>query len=262
MELNDILKQRNRLEVDAHNQIQESLNRMRADLGKTNEDVAKQLQEVAEQEKEKEEEADTPAPQQPQPQSPPQQPQSPPIASQTQVAKPLIYFSYPMMGYTEQPAWIDPLRQVLVANGYLIYNPWDKVAEQFGKQDLPPLNALPLKLVKALCSILFIPEEVLLPFDTVWKIIERGDAGDNFSIVFQCLWFLTRSSLVICDLMRPMVGAGTAQEMLYSRQLGIPVIGLLPTSGQLNPFAHRSTTALFSGTDLLSLLPIIKGYTL
>ena len=252
MELEDISKKRSRLEMDAHNQIQESLNKMRADLDKSNKDVAQQLN----KEPENKQEEDVEAPPQQQP-LPPPSPSSTPSSSK---GKPLIYFSYPMTGYTEQPAWVDPLRQVLVSNGYLIYNPWDKVAEQFGQQDLPDLNALPIKLVKALCPLLFIPEEVMLPFDAVWKIIQRGDVGDNFSIVFQCLWFLTRSSLVVCDLMRPMAGAGTAQEILYSRQLGIPVVGIFPTSGQLNPFAHRSATVLFSGTDLLSLLPIIKGY--
>lgn len=250
MEINDIMQKRNRLETDVSAQIQESLNKMRDDLSKANEDASRQLNKTKEEE-------EIPPPSSP-PVPEPQKKNSPPQPSQAK--KPLIYFSYPMSGYTEQPAWVDPLRQLLIPNGYLIYNPWDKVEEQFGQQDLPDLNALPLKLVKSLCSVLFIPEEVMFPFDVVWKIIQRGDAGDNFSIVFQCLWFLARSSLVVCDLMRPMAGAGTAQELLYSRQLGIPVVGLFPTSGQLNPFAHRSTTALFSGTDLLGLLPLIKGF--
>jgi hypothetical protein len=165
-----------------------------------------------------------------------------------------------MTGYTEPPAWADPLRRVLVNNGYLVFNPWDDINEQFGQQDLPFLNALQLKLVKTMCPLLCIPEETLLPFDTVWKLLHQGDGEDNYSIVFQCLWFLVRSSLVVCDLIRPMAGAGVAQELLYSKQLSIPVVGLLPPSGQLNPFAHRATTVLFSGTDLLSMLPLIRGY--
>jgi hypothetical protein len=155
---------------------------------------------------------------------------------------------------------VDPLRNILIQAGYLIYNPWDNVDAQFGQQDLPDLNAAPQKLVKSLCQILQIPEEVLLPFDAVWKLLQTGDTGDHFGIVFQCLWFLTRSSLIVCDLIRPMAGAGVAQELLYSKQLNIPVVGLLSPSGNLNPFVHRSATALFSGSDLLSLLPMIKGY--
>ena len=165
-----------------------------------------------------------------------------------------------MTGYDSQPGWVDPLRQVLVQNGYLVYNPWDNVDAQFGQQDVPHINSLSLKLVKSLCSALCIPEEVLLPFDAIWKVIKSGDDGDNFGIVFQCLWFLARSSIVICDLMRPMTGGGVMYELVYSRQLGVPVVGLLPTSGQLSPFVHKSVTALFSDTDLISLLPIIRGY--
>lgn len=247
MDIDELMRKRAQLESDMHEQIQDALTNMREDLSRSNDEVSRQLQETEEK---KEQEFVAPVAQQ----------QHQKSAVKESPKKPLIYFSYPMSGYSEQPAWVNPLRQVLIQNGYLTYNPWDKVNEQFGQQDLPALDALQLKIVKSLCSILYIPEEVLLQFDVVWKLLQQGDHGDNFGIVFQCLWFLTRASLVICDLMRPMAGAGTAQELLYSRQLGIPVIGLFPTSGQINPFAHRSTTALFSGTDLLAMLPMIKGY--
>jgi hypothetical protein len=242
--------------MDLDTQLQDTLNGLRDELAKKNEDVHRQLYL---QEDTVEELGDAPpAPAAPQKSEPPAPAPAP--ASVSPASSPLIYFSYPMSGYSEQPAWVNPLRQVLIQNGYLVYNPWDKTNEQFGQQDLPSLNSLPLKVMKSICALLAIPEEVLLPFESVWKLLEQGDGGDNFGIVFQCLWFLTRSSLVVCDLMRPMAGAGTAQELLYSKQLGIPVVGLFPTSGQLNPFAHRSTTILFSGTDLLHLIPVIKGY--
>jgi len=249
MDRDALLRRKEELEQNAQEQIQEALDKMRDDLSKSNEAVAKQI----EKKKEGASEAIPPPPEEPTS----KQVKQPPSSNQK---KPLIYFSYPMSGYTEQPVWVNPLRQVLIQNGYLVYNPWDKVGGQFGQRDLPFLNALPTKVVKSLCSVLCIPEEVLLPFEAIWKVIQQGDNGDNFGIVFNCLWLLTRSSLVICDLMRPMAGAGVAQEILYSRQLGIPVVGLFPTSGELNPFTHRSTTVLFSGADLLSLLPIVKGY--
>lgn len=248
MDLDTLTQKRNRLETKAQEQIQDALSEMRGDLCKTNEDVAKQLRAIDEKPTEPEE-APTPiAKTQPEPKQV--------VATK----KPLIYFSYPMTGYGEPPAWASPLRSVLVNNGYLVFNPWDDINEQFGQQDLPFLNALQLKLVKTMCPLLCIPEETLLPFDTVWSLLHKGDGDDNYSIVFQCLWFLVRSSLVVCDLIRPMAGAGVAQELLYSKQLNVPVVGLLPPSGQLNPFAHRATTVLFSGTDLLSMLPLIRGY--
>jgi len=237
MDLNTITQQRQRLESAATEKIQDAINGMREDLSKTNEYVSQQLQQTK-----KEEEA-------------PSSSSTPPLA-----AKRLIYFSYPIAGYEEQPQWVDPLRHILIQAGYLIYNPWDKIDAQFGQQDLPHLNQAHQKVVKSICPLLQIPEEVLLPFDNVWKIIQKGDVGDHFGVVFKSLWFLSRSSLVVCDLMRPSNDACVAQEVLYSKQLQIPVIGLLPPSGQLDPFIHRSTTALFSGADFLSLLPMIKGY--
>ena len=253
MDLNDVTQKRARLEQEAYAKIQDAVQEFRGDLNKSNEEVKQKLQEMNDKVKTEQnpEVEGSPPPPPPQPQKP--QPQKP-------VKQPLIYFSYPMSGYSEQPSWVEPLRQVLVQAGYLVYNPWDNINAQFGQQDIGSLNSLPVRLVKSLCSILQIPEEVLLPFDAVWKIIEQGDNNDNFGVVFQCLWFLTRSSLVICDLIRPMAGAGTAQEMLYSKQLNLPVIGLLPTSGQLNPFVQRTTTVLFNSSDLLALLPAIKGY--
>jgi len=248
MDLDNLTQKRNRLEAKATEQIQESLNQIRGDLYKSNDYVAQQLRDLGDTPKEAEASEPTP--------SAPTAPKSEPLITK----KPLVYFSYPMTGYNEPPTWVDPLRSILVNNGYLVYNPWDDINEQFGQQDLPFLNALPLKLVKSMCSLLCIPEETLLPFDAVWKLLHKGDGADHYGIVFQCLWFLVRSSLVVCDLIRPMAGAGVAQELLYSKQLNIPVVGLMPPSGQLNPFAHRSTTVLFSGTDLISMLPLIRGY--
>lgn len=249
MDLEDITQKRNRLEAAAHEKIQDALNDMRGELSKSNEYVAQQLNGINEPEPATETGTEE-IPANPNPKEP-----APQVSK-----KPLVYFSYPMTGYSEQPVWAEPLRTVLVQNGYLVYNPWDNIDAQFGQQDLPYLNAIPPKVVKSLCSLLCIPEETLLPFDAVWKLLQKGDEGDNYAVVFQCLWFLVRSSLVVCDLMRPMAGAGVAQELLYSKQIGVPVVGLFPTTGQINPFVHRSTTVLFSGNDLLTLLPLIKGY--
>ena len=248
MDLDTLTQKRNRLETSAQGKILDALGEMRGDLCKINEYVAQQLRDMEEKPTETNE-----AP------IPIVKTQAEPKQQVAVTKKPLIYFSYPM-AYSEPPAWTDPLRSVLVNNGYMVFNPWDDINEQFGQQDLPLLNALPLKLVKTMCPLLCIPEETLLPFDVVWKLLHKGAGEDNYSIVFKCLWFLVRSSLVVCDLIRPMIGAGVAQELIYSKQLNVPVVGLMPPSGQLDPFAHRSTTVLFSGTDLLAMLPLIRGY--
>jgi hypothetical protein len=244
MDLNDYAGQKARLEAKAQEQIQDVINGMRSELDKSNEDVSRRLQKSQQPE---DAELETP--------TVVNSASSPKKEATSFSSKPLIYFSYP---YAE-PSWVVPLREVLTAAGYLTYNPANKVDEQFGQQDISSLNGLSLRLVKALCPLLAIPEETLLPFDAIWKLIQSSDAGDNFGIVFSRLWFLVRSSIVICDLTKE-ISADNGQELLYARQLGVPVVGLFPTSGLISPFTHKSTTVLFSGTDLLQLLPLIRGY--
>jgi len=239
MSMEDINRQRKALEQKAERQVRESLEKARdeaCDNNNTKEEVAEP--EFLGEEK------------------PPVEKAEPKVAS----PKPLIYFSYPMSGYATPPVWTKSLKDILTANGYLVFNPWETLDEAYVQDDIPFLNMLDSRLVKSLCPLLFIPEETLLPFDGVWKILQQGDVDDNYGIVFKCMWFLIRSSMVICDLTRPMRGGGMAQEILYSRQLDIPVVGFLPPAGQINPFVHRSVTAFFSGKDIMSLLPMIKGY--
>ena len=226
--------------------VQDALNDMREDISEANDMVARKVNKISERDSQ-----ESPPPQ--------PQPQEEPIKPST-VTKPLVYFSYPMEGYEAPPAWTTPLCDILISLGYLVYNPWEQVDSQFAQKEIPVLDGLQPKIVKSLCSVLAVPEEVLLPFEAIWKILHKGDQGDNYGIVFQNLWFLIRSSLVICDLTRGMVGAGTAQELLYSKQIDIPVVGFLSPTGQLNPYTHRSVTAFFSGKDLHTLLPMIRGY--
>jgi len=254
VDIGDCGQQRARLEAKAQEQINEALEAMKDDLAKANKEAAKQVEEMNSKKdstpKEEIEEATKKIN------------EVKKIKNEIpQIEKrPLIYFSYPMLGYTEQPPWVDMLRPYLASAGYLTYNPFDKINAQYNQEDIPALNALPIKVVKSLCSVLCIPEEVLLPFEAVWKLMQSGDDNDNYGIVFQCLWLLVRSSLVICDVTKPVIGAGTSQELLYAKQLGIPTIGLFPLSGKISPFAHKNLTLLFSGTDLIQLLPAIRGY--
>lgn len=242
MDLDILNQKRQRLESEAQAKINEALQGLREDLSKTNDYASQKLKEINKPDSEPE--------QQPSQNQQPKQPE--------QTKKPIIYFSYPMM--SEQPAWVNTLRDILSRAGYLVYNPMDDIQSQLGQRDLPDLNAASVKIVKSLCPLLYLPEEILLPFDAVWKLLQKGDTFDNYGITFQRLWFLSRSSLMICDLMQPHSGVSLGQELLYSKQLGIPTIGLMATSGYIDPFAQRTTTTLFSGNDLISLLPLIKGY--
>ena len=183
-----------------------------------------------------------------------------PEAPQHARLKPLVYFSYPILGYQETPVWVAPLQEALSSVGYLVYSPRDQVGRQFGKPDLPYINALEKRLTKSLCSVLSLPENLLLPYETIASLILAGDQGDQYGQFFKHLWFLVRSSVVVTDLPRPTLGAET-HELLYAKQLGIPTIGVLPDSGHLSPWIQRSMTVLLTAEfNLNNMLPLIRGY--
>lgn len=240
MGLDEVMRSRSRLEEKANQEIQRALDAMHGDLEKTNEMVAEKVKKKKMGPSYEPDSDELVPPEFPEPET-------------QRSTSPLIFLSY-----SQQTAWADDLFEILVRAGYLVFDPWKKLQEQIGQKDVPFLDAQPLKVVKSICPTLQLPDEVLLSFEQVSKILQKGDMGDNYAYVFKSLWFLVRSSLMICDL--SVVDAASGQNALYAKQLGIPLIGVLPTSGQLHPWMHRVTTALFSSTDLLTLLPMIQGY--
>ena len=185
------------------------------------------------------------------------------IASEKQKSSKLIYFSHPIAGYSSPPSWVEPIRNVLIEHGYLVFAPWWNASELFTEKDLPLLQNLQPKLVPATCDLLKIPREVLLPVEheVVNQLITRGDSGEYDCIVFKDLWFLSRASLVLCDLTQPMFGMGTAQELLYAKQLDIPSIGLVGGNGKMSPWIPRSVSVLHTSLpSIASILPLVQGY--
>lgn len=174
--------------------------------------------------------------------------------------RPLIYLAYPSPGHSA-PVWFWSLDSALRKQGYLTYCPQRPVREQFQQQDFSALDMLPPKVMASVCPLLALPEETLLSLSSIASVLEKSDHGlDNSAIVLTNLWFLIRSSLIIADLERPMLGAETAAELLYGKLLKIPSIGLLPGSGTLSPWSQHLSTLLFTDRMLANMLPIVQGY--
>lgn len=175
---------------------------------------------------------------------------------------PLIYFSYPVFGYTQLPAWVTPLREALVALGYLVYSPGEQVGVQFGKPDIAVLNSLEKRANRQTCSLLLLPEEVLSSYGQgVAEMIQAGDLGDKYGAYFKHLWFMVRSSLVVADITKPTLGGEIGQETLLARQLGIPTLGIMPESGHVGPWIQKSVTAFLAAEfNLNNIVPMIRGY--
>ena len=193
------------------------------------------------------------------------EPSPEPAKKDAQVAnRPLIFFHFPISGYTDLPAWINPLREALMKAGYMVYLPEVSLSGQLSEQDLPYLGQLPKRLVPALCRALKVPEELGMPFDHPATIaqMKNSETGQDFeSIIFKDLWFLSRSSVVLVDLVREPRGVGFGQKMLYSKILDIPVIGISSINGSLNPWVQRSLSVLFTDQfNLNNIMPLIRGY--
>lgn len=201
--------------------------------------------------------------------TPPPPPPAAPVPKQEPVVaprptKPLIYFNYPVQGFEDLPAWTRPLREALMQAGYAVYLSEVAVSGQFAATDIPMLNALPKRLVPSVCRSLRLPEELTMAFDypAVTNQMRNGDTGrDSEAAVFKELWFLSRSSIMISDLVRDPRGVGFGQKMLFSRFFDLPVIGISPVGGVLNPWVQRSVSVLFTDAfNVANIMPLIRGY--
>lgn len=241
-QLEELYQRRAKMEKRAMDQINESMDHMRDELARV-----KEMTVPREAEAQKESEPE-PRPE-PRPESRPEKPTAP--------ADALAVFCYPE---ADQLPWPQPLRQALVQMGLLVYDPGVAAQVQYEPQDLPRLNGLGRRVVPQLCRTLQIPELVCQPLSSreTAAQVARGDQGDFDAVVFKHLWFLSRATLVIADLTRP-VDAGVAQMLLWSRQLDIPTIGVYPPGGRLSPWLHNVTYMVTGAFTLQTVLPLVKG---
>jgi len=223
-----------RLEKDAVDRINESLESIREDLTRSNAEAAKRLHRLEAQ----------PAPEEP----------STPLVepSVSPDTRRFVYFLA-----KKDAQWCPPLRQALSSFGDFVFQASDLIATQFKEDDVPSLDALPVRLVKPLCGTLQIPEETLYPFNVVRTLMVQADQGVGACVVFSRLWFLVRSNVVVCDLLQP-PDLASAQILLFARQLGIPTIGVMPTYEQLEAWTHWSFTSLFTRPDISHLVSIVR----
>lgn len=191
---------------------------------------------------------------------------TPPVAAPAPKMKdkPLLFFNFPVQGFEDLPSWARPLREALLQAGYMIYMPEVTLESQFGNADVVALNALQKRIVPTMCRMLRLPEELTLPFDSpaVLGNLRNADTGkDSDASVFKDLWFLSRSSLMIADLVRDQRGIGFGQKILYSRFFDVPVIGISPVGGVLNPWVQKSVSVLFTDQfNIANIMPLVRGY--
>jgi hypothetical protein len=183
-----------------------------------------------------------------------------PKGDSTKVKK-LIYLNCPL---TERPPqWTLPLRAALGTEGFLSFDP-QVTLEQFTTEDLQVINKLSPKLIPSMCSFLRLPEDIGFEFShTIVQnnMVAAEQRPTVDSVIFKDLWFLVRASVIIVDLLRPPIGNGFIQKIMYGKLLGIPTIGI-SNNDYLDPWVQKYLSVVFTDDfNVANFLPLIKGYT-
>jgi len=158
----------------------------------------------------------------------------------------LIYCSFPIMGYSQKPQWVDNLKNSLFVKSqeWLIYDPYIKVGEQPTLLDAVPQLQIN-KLADTHHALLKIHELCLSSSPEAIQQLFRSDVGDLATdVIFKDLYFLIRSNIVIVDLNHKSSG-GTPQEVLYAHILNIPIYGISAKSHQ-SPWMYQRMRAVLN----------------
>ena len=178
--------------------------------------------------------------------------------------RPLIYFNYPVFGHTQDPVWIAPLKDALEVSGYSSFIPTQHLQQQFNIEDLHNLSAYPQKIVKNICPMLRVREELTFPINhaSVIPLIEQAESNpDVESSIFRELWFLNRASLMIADFVRECHEVAFSQRLTYAKLFDVPVLGISSGKISLDPWVQKSISVLFTEQfNIVNILPLIRGY--
>lgn len=168
-----------------------------------------------------------------------------------------IYASFPMLGYTTKPLWVDELKNntFVKSQNWVVYDPTILIGHQNDVIDYIPksnINKIALEHHKLLklneLSLSNSPEAI--------QQLQRSDTGQLSSdIVYKDLFLLMRSDVVLVDLNKKSAG-GTPQEVLYAHLLNIPIIGIshMPS---VSPWMHYRIPVIANPKNIDDLIKLI-----
>lgn len=175
----------------------------------------------------------------------------------------MVYFSYNYRGGI--PGWVKPLKEALENLNYLAFSPLDSVEEQFQEEHKKDLFGLNTKLVSSLVGFLKLPEEIIAPLDSqsVIQHIRVGDQRTDIdALMFKEIYFLTRSSVVICDLIQEPYGFEILHKLFICKILDIPTIAISPKGAPLNPYVSKFVKIVLTDEfNVANVLPLVRAYT-
>jgi len=173
----------------------------------------------------------------------------------------LVYLNVP---YGDPASsWAGGLKTALKTKNVLAFSPLSGVNEQFDPQDLPFLNT-PLKIPQALLKLLRLSEALTLPITdpSVDQMLAAGDRGfDATTLLFKEMYFLLRSSVVICDFIKPPYAIEVASKLFYCRVLDIPTIGVSPSGQLAHPWLVKNLRAVLTDDFTpANIYPLVRGF--
>ena len=177
----------------------------------------------------------------------------PPLANPSPAKKKLVYLAYTYLGI---PQYVDILREEL-KDRYLVFNPLAGVEEQFSAEDIGTLQP------KNIYESSQLPEGISRNIQDVVEILRRGDTRTDIdAMIFKELYFLARSSVVICDLVMLPYGCEMFHKLFYAKMLNIPVIGISPLGKNVSAYIQKYLRVLLTDSfNTENILPLLRAYT-
>lgn len=166
---------------------------------------------------------------------------------------PLVFLAY---SYHSVPHYVEELRGDLADRGYLLFDPLTATDNQF-----PHVGDVQWQARQSA----LLPSEVALPptDPRVTSALKRGDdRTDIDSMMFKELYFLARSSVVLCDLVIEPYGCELFHKIFYAKVLGIPVVGISPLGKGVSAYVQKYLKVLLTDDfNTENIIPLIKAYT-
>jgi hypothetical protein len=180
-----------------------------------------------------------------------------PVEPEKKKTKKLVYLAYTYLGI---PHYVEDLKQGVP---YFIFNPLGGVEEQFEEEDREELfsieSRIPAEIVK------YLPEGLDRKINdpTVISMLRKGDGrSDINAMIFKELFFLVRSSVVLCDLVMEPYGCEMFQKLYFAKMLDIPVIGIAPLGKSVSAYTQKYLKVLLTDDfNVDNILPLLRAYT-
>lgn len=167
-----------------------------------------------------------------------------------------IYSSFPMLGHSIKPQWVDELKNSLFvkSQGWVVYDSTILIGNQIDVIDYIP-KTIVNKTALDNFKILKLNELALSNSPEALQQLQRSDIGKLSSDkIFKSLFLLMRSDVLLVDLNRS--SFETSQTVLYAHLMNIPIIGISHIPN-ISPWMHHRILTISNPKNIDDLIKLI-----